>query len=75
MIKWKIEFVLKSGVRIYGLHVGPQTNSDEIANIYLAGNPEEFVGLHELGSENVTNMLVKRGEIAAAYISVYKEKE
>lgn len=75
MFKWKIEFVLKSGVRIFGFHVGPQTDSDAVANLYLAGNPDEFVGLLDLNDQISTNLLVKKGEVAAAYISVYKEKE
>lgn len=73
MNKWKIDFVMHSGNKISGIYEGPETDSTSVAESLLAGDPNRFVGMYSLYGYGKENLLVKKSEVAAAAISLYKE--
>lgn len=73
MNKWKIDFVMRSGNKIAGIYEGPESDTSSVAEKLLAGDPNTFEGMYSLYGYGKENLLVKKGEVAAATISVYKE--
>lgn len=70
MNKWLVKFTLKSGVQIEALHVGPETQSTDVAEKALAGGSTTMNGFYD--TTMTRNILVLVGEIAALDISVWK---
>lgn len=70
MNKWRLEYLLKNGSRIVGLHIGPETESSQVVNKLMVGPLNAFVGT--FGQDEKHNLLVMRGEIAAVDISEWR---
>lgn len=69
MNRWRLIFTLKSGSIIEGLHKGSETNSDDIANKYLAGEPNTFNSMYDSTEKHA--IFVNNAEVAALDISVW----
>ena len=72
MNKWRIEYLLKNGHLLVGMHIGPETDSDSVARSILACGNDSFVGT--FGENERHNLLVRVGEIVAIEISEWKGK-
>ena len=72
MNKWRIEYLLKNGELLIGMHIGPETDSDSVARFILNCGDNSFVGT--FGENEKHNLLVRVSEIAAIDISEWKGK-
>lgn len=71
MYKWRVEYWLESGAHLVGMYIGRESNSGDVVNKLVAGNPNEFFGLY--GENDKHNLLVKKGAIVACDISEWRD--
>lgn len=70
MNKWRLEYLLKNGSKIVGMHIGPETESSEVIQKLMIGPLNTFVGT--FGQDDRRHLMVMRGEIAAVEISEWR---
>ena len=67
MYLWKFEIILHSGKEIVGYDKNDFDNSNDVANKFIAGNPNDIIALGN--GKGTAQMLVRKNEIAVMTIS------
>lgn len=68
MYKWKIEYVLKNGEHLSGRYYGPESDSNAVFKVLLAGGINTFNGCKTLDEKGT--LCVRNDDIAALIVSV-----
>ena len=68
MYLWKFEIILHSGKEIVGYDKNDFSNSNNVADKFMAGNPNDIISLGN--GEGTAQILVRKNEIAVMILSV-----
>ena len=67
MYLWKLEIILHSGKEIVGYDKNDFSNSNDVAERFIAGNPNDIISLGN--NKGTAQILVRKNEIAVMTIS------
>jgi hypothetical protein len=67
MYLWKFEIILHSGTEIVGYDKNDFSNSHDVADKFIAGNPNDIISLGD--GKGTAQILVRKNEIAVMTIS------
>lgn len=67
MYLWKFEIILHSGKEIIGYDKNSFDNSSDVADKFIAGNPNDIISLGD--GKGTAQILVRKNEIAVMTIS------
>lgn len=67
MYLWKFEIILHSGKEIVGYDKNDFSNSNDVAERFIAGNPNDIISLGN--NKGTAQILVRKSEIAVMTIS------
>ena len=67
MYLWKFEIILHSGKEIVGYDKNALSNSNDVADKFIAGNPNDIISLGN--GKGTAQILVRKNEIAVMTIS------